>query len=273
MKSVINMMLDYAVDHEYVETNKARSVRKAPQSKLTQPTVKPVNEIVYSDETESEAILRAEELFDKTGNTAYLAICLNFYLGLRAGELVALETTDIQGNKIHIGKGEVHRFVKDEKGHLHRNGVEVVAHTKTMCGIRDLILTPKAKEYIDKALEYNRTKGFKDGDYIFLDKKGKRKHADGVENALRHVNGTRNDRDGYDIVGRPKGNHSIRRTVISRWSESMEIPDGILKGLAGHKDITTTRKYYIYPTSSIDDYADVITKSLETKQGMKKRRL
>ena len=258
MKSVINMMLDYAVEHEYVEGNNANRVKGIRDNKFRKPVQKPVREVVYMNDIQAEVVSKAEKLFEETGNTAYLAICLNFTLGLRVGELVALKSSDITGNKIHISRGEVKRYEKDKQGKVHRIGVEVANHTKTECGERDLIFTKKARSYVDKALEYNRENGLKDDDYIFLDRYGKRKHADSVENALRHVNGTRNEKDGYDIVGRPSGNHSIRRTVISNWDASKKIPDALIQEMAGHKDFSTTKKYYIHPTSTIDEYADII---------------
>lgn len=38
---------------------------------------------------------------------------------------------------------------------IHRDGYEVVNHTQTLSGNRRLILTPKARKYIDMALRYN----------------------------------------------------------------------------------------------------------------------
>ena len=38
---------------------------------------------------------------------------------------------------------------------MHRNGYEVVNHTKTQCEKRKLILTPAAKKYIQMAIERN----------------------------------------------------------------------------------------------------------------------
>lgn len=264
MKSVVNSMLDFAVAHEYIAKNKARDVVRPSDNKFKSSEKKPIEEIVYTTETRQSAIEEAEAMFNKTGNTAYLAICLNFTLGLRVGELVALETTDIKGNCIHISKEEIHETHVDADNVIHKCGVAVVPHTKTICGERVLPLTSDGIRYIGMALDYNKEHGFKDGNFIFLDNYGKRKRSDSIENALRRVNGTRNDRDGFDIVGRPSGNHAVRRTYISNLHEN-GLPDAVLKDVAGHKDFSTTQACYIFSTKQVDDYADIFAKALGCK--------
>ena len=115
------------------------------------------------------------------------------------------------------------------------------------------------------ALEYNSEHGFKDGNFIFLDNHGSRKRSDSIENALRKINGTRNSKDGYDIVGRPSGNHAIRRTYLSNLHEN-GLPDEALRKVAGHKNIATTRKHYIYSTKSIEEYTDIFVEALSCKR-------
>lgn len=261
MKSLINSMLDYSVDKEYISSNKARSVSRPSDNKFRIPKQKPIEEVVYTSETKYDAIKKSEELFNKTGNSAYLAICLNFTLGLRVGELVALETSDIKGNLIHIGKEELHTIVEDEKHVFHKCGTHIVPHTKTICGERDILLTPDSVRFIKKAIDYNDEHGLKDGDFIFLDKNGKRIRSDSIENALRKLNGKRNENGGYDIVGLPSGNHAIRRTYLSNLHEE-GIPDDVLVKVAGHKDIATTRKHYLTPTSPLEDFYDVFASAL-----------
>ena len=57
-----------------------------------------------------------DDFREKPMYTAPLAIALNFYLGLRNGELVVLNEKDIQGNYIHIQREEISKFrVEDGK--------------------------------------------------------------------------------------------------------------------------------------------------------------
>lgn len=97
-----------------------------------------------------------------------MAVCLNFNLALRVGELVAIRESDIDGDVIHIVRGEVKEYNKDAEGNIYRSGYKIVPHTKTDAGIRTLVLTPDAKKYIKMALDENKANGRRDEDYIFI---------------------------------------------------------------------------------------------------------
>lgn len=265
LKSIMNMIFDYAVSFDIIQINLSRQVRGFSDKNFKQEIEKPVEEIVYNSEAKHSVIKEAMEQFLKTQNIAYIAVCLNFSLGLRVGELVALRTSHInEDGTISICQEEIKTYYKDENGIIHRNGYEVVNHTKTLSGNRKLILTPKARKYIDMALKYNKSHGLKDEDFIFLDKSGKKIHDHAINNVLRRLNGVRNEKDAFIIEGRPSGNHSIRRTTISELHEAMVISDDTLKTFAGHKDISTTQKCYIHQTKDITEYAEEFAKVLDS---------
>lgn len=58
------------------------------------------------------------QIFDflLAGITSYLAVCLNFNLALRVGELVAIRESGIEGDVIHIVRGGVKEYSKDAQG-------------------------------------------------------------------------------------------------------------------------------------------------------------
>lgn len=264
MKSVINMMYDYAISYDYTTINTARQIRGFSDRIFKEDIEKPVSEVVYDSSAKKEVIEDALKQYEKTGNTAYLAVCLNFSLGLRVGELVALTTSCInEDGTIDIIREEVKTYIKHEDGTLHRNGYEVVNHTKTQCGKRKLILTPTAQKYIRMALDRNKELGLADGDYIFLNKKGDRIHDHAVNNVLRRLNGVRNEKDAFVITARPSGNHAIRKTCISELHDSMLLSDDTIKNFAGHKDISTTQRCYIHQVKPITDYANVFAQVLD----------
>ncbi|MBP3814760.1 MAG: site-specific integrase, partial [Butyrivibrio sp.] len=126
-------------------------------------------------------------------------------------------------------------------------------------------LTPEGMEFINMALDYNKEHGFKDNEFIFLDRYGHRIRSECVEYALRNINGTRNERDGFDIVGRPSGNHAIRRTYLSILHEN-GVADGQLKNSAGHKHISTTQDCYIYSRKPVEDYVEIYANALSRKR-------
>lgn len=260
MKSVINMMYDYAISYNYTNINIPRQIRGFSDRIFREDIEKPISETVYDSATKNEVIKEALKQYEKTGNTAYLAVCLNFSLALRVGELVALTTSCINDDStIDIVREEVKTYIKYEDGSMHRNGYEVVNHTKTQCGKRKLILTPAAKKYIQMAIERNKELGISDEDYIFLNKKGDRLHDHAVNNVLRRLNGVRNEKDSFVITARPSGNHAIRKTCISELHDSRKLSDDTIKTFAGHKDISTTQKCYIHQVKPITEYADVFT--------------
>lgn len=262
MKSVINMMYDYAISYNYTSTNIPRQIRGFSDRIFKEEVTKPISETVYDATAKSEVINEALKQYEKTGNTAYLAVCLNFSLALRVGELVALKISCINDadGTIDIIREEVKTYIKEEDGTLHRNGYKVVNHTKTQCGQRKLILTPNARKYIQMAINRNKELNIADEDYIFLTKEGKRMHDHAVNNVLRRLNGVRNEKDAFVITDRPSGNHAIRKTCISELHDSRLLSDDTIKTFAGHKDISTTQKCYIHQVKPITDYATEFAK-------------
>ena len=214
-KCLMNQLYNYCITHDIVQVNLPRQIAMPSKNVFAEPKAKLEEEIIYSSDTKSEVIKEALAQFNKTKNTAYLAICLNFNLGLRIGELVALCESDIEDNVIHITKAEVKNYTKDENGKIHADGYRVAQHPKTDAGIRTLVLTPDAKKYIKMALDENKANGRSDKDYIFVSKSGERMHEYAVNNVLRRCNGVRNEKDRFIISGKPSGNHAVRKTCIS----------------------------------------------------------
>ncbi len=264
-KGLMNQLYNYCITHDIVQVNLPRQIAMPSKNVFLEPEAKPEEEIIYSSDTKNEVITEALAQFNKTKNTAYLAICLNFNLGLRIGELVALCESDIDDDVIHITKAEVKNYTKDENGKIHADGYRIAQHPKTDAGIRTLVLTPDAKKYIKMALDENKANGRSDKDYIFVSKSGERMHEYAVNNVLRRCNGVRNEKDRFIISGKPSGNHAIRKTCISELHDSQLLPDRMISDFAGHKDISTTQKYYIHSVTPLTDKADVFAKVFKPK--------
>ena len=261
----MNQLYNYCISHDIVQINLPRQIAMPSKNVFIEPEAKPEEEIIYSSDTKNEVIKEALAQFNKTKNTAYLAICLNFNLGLRIGELVALCESDIDNDVIHITKAEVKNYTKDENGKIHADGYRIAQHPKTDAGIRTLVLTPDAKKYIKMALDENKANGRSDKDYIFVSKSGERMHEYAVNNVLRRCNGVRNEKDRFIISGKPSGNHAIRKTSISELHDSQLLPDRMISDFAGHKDISTTQKYYIHSVTPLSEKADVFAKVFKPK--------
>lgn len=106
------MLYDYAIDSNLLKYNVARVVRNIFCKKYAVETEKEQTEQVYINDEEERLIKTALEQYKKTGNTAYLGVCLNFTLALRVGEVVALKTSDFSDNLVHIQRQEIKSYGK-----------------------------------------------------------------------------------------------------------------------------------------------------------------
>lgn len=128
----MNQLYDYCISHNMVQINLPRQIAMPSKNVFFEAKAKPEEEIIYSSTTKSDVIKEALAQFEKTKNTAYLAICLNFNLALRIGELVALRESDIDGDTIHISRGEVKTTPKMKMVKLSRNGYKLHNTPKPM---------------------------------------------------------------------------------------------------------------------------------------------
>lgn len=240
MKSLINMLYDYAIENEIVQTNVARNVRGISYKKFTKEEKKSIEQQVYIGDEKQQIIELALKQYKKTKNTAYLGVCLNFTLALRIGELVALHTDDIADDTITISRQEIKTY-KKVNGKRRRNGYEIVDYVKSQTSERELFLTSLAQDFIQMIIEANEQRGFKKG-YLFLDSYGERMHDHAISNVLRRLNGK--------IKTTQKSNHKIRKTCLSGMANSNELTNEEIRDFAGHKDFKTTATYYLFPTKT-----------------------
>ena len=252
-KTALNSILDYAIECELVTVNVSRNVRQLNKHKFAPTVEKDVTEQIYIDNEEQNLINVALKQYEKTKNTAYLAVCMNFYLGLRVGELVALRVDDFSKNAVSIKRQEVKSYIVVD-GESHRNGYEIANYTKTEEGTRTIICVSKAKEYFDMIVKANKEHGF-EGGYLLINDKGERMHDFSVNNVLRRLN--------KKINTTQKGNHKIRKTCISNLANSGVLTDEDIMKFAGHNDFATTKTYYIFRKE--EDKQDAFEKALVAK--------
>ncbi len=256
MKSLINMLYDYAIESNLTNYNVSRAVHNISYKKYATEQEKSPAEQVYIDNEEEQLINTALKQFEKTGNTAYLGVCLNFTLALRVGEVVALKTSDFSETLVHIQRTEIKKYKKLTNGKIIRDGYEIVPHGKTPNADRELFLTRNAKEFFSMIIKVNEQRNFH-SEYLLLDNNGERMKNDAINNVLRRLNRM--------IKTTQKGNHSIRKTCISNMGESGALSNEEIRTFAGHKDFSTTEKYYMHSTTSIENRADAYEKAINSK--------
>ncbi len=238
MSIIMRQSLVYAEEKNIIPSNPFKKVHI--DGKLFRSTKKPDDEkqvFLINEQPLVEA--EAYKDFEENGycTSAPLAIPFLFQTGLRLGELVALRVSDIEGNYIHIQRQEVKEERQREDGGWLPARRIIVDYTKSEAGDRMVYLSSKARQIVKKILDNNKTQGFREGDYIFLDKKG-RIHGRAVDTRLRKYCRCL----GMNYV---KSCHDIRRTYISILIDK-NININEVRKQAGHADERTTYRNYCY---------------------------
>lgn len=261
MKSLLNMVMDFAVEFEYIETNKSRSLTTLTNHKdyLTPKKKKSVAEETFSDEEETILLKTAFERFRELNNTMYLGIILNAFLGLRAGELIALKFSDFdfENMKLVICRSEKEKHFVNEDGKISRDGYEIVDHLKCNATSRTIPITSDVMKIIHMIKAQNIKMGFPQSEWLFIDDNNERKHALAVNKALKRT---------CDYAGIPRrSNHKIRKTFISELFKSMNFGLTEIRDIAGHKDGAFTLEVYGKTTATDKELADKMANTFSNK--------
>ena len=171
----------------------------------------------------------------ETKDPGALAIKLNFYIGLRIGELVALKATDvIDGKYLHI--------VRQESRDKSQNIYYVADHTKTHQD-RYVPLVPKAIELMNEILK--RSAG---QEYLF--------ERDGERITSRQVTYIL-EKYARKLKIPAKRSHKIRKTFASSLNAN-GVPMDTIRECLGHSTLQTTMAYLYDPLTSDETYNRLI---------------
>ena len=145
--------------------------------------------------------IKAREHYCKYDNMVYLAILMNLGLGLRVGELAALKIDDfdLKDDILTLRRSEQSTF-KYEGTDICRSGSKIVGHLKKNRKDRHIPLSNYVVDIFIESLEYHQIHGI-ETDWLFVNKNGERLTTNSINQALNRISG--------------KGNHTIRRTVIT----------------------------------------------------------
>ena len=135
-KCILNGMLDLAVDREYIQFNPLKDM-KFEKHLFSLPKRKTAQTEVYNTSEKDSLVTWCLRKFKETNDVAYLLPVLNFYLGGRIGECVALTWDSwLDLRHLEISKSEV----KDRR----TNKLEIRNYTKT----HEVRIIPLGKEAI-----------------------------------------------------------------------------------------------------------------------------
>lgn len=235
-KTILIGMFECAKRKKYIIDNPLSDMKITVRYKQT---VKKTGNTQTYNTDELEALNKYLDMkYEETNDSVYIAVRLNFFLGLRIGELAALKPEDIMGNQIHV----VREAVRDQE----TNQTYVVEHTKTNRD-RFVALVPQAKKLLEK-LDM-------DGAYLF-ERDGERLRARQIEYVLEKYA----QHQGIE----PKRSHKIRKTYASRLN-AYGVPIDAIREQLGHSELSTTLSYIYNPLTEDATYS-MISDALDGKR-------
>lgn len=250
---IIRQLMQYAVLKGIIEKSCFDTVKIEP--KLFVSKKKPNDETqVFLTTEQPEMVLQAFTDFQENCHlsSAPLAIPLLFQIGVRIGELVAIKTTDIQGNYLHIQRMEIKTDKQNSDGSWNPSIRAVVDYTKSEAGDRQIYLTTEARRIIKLIIENNREQGFSDNDFLFLDRRG-RINVRAVDARIRKY---------CRYMGiEKKSCHKVRKTYISTLIDGGVNINEIRKQV-GHTDERTTYKNYCFNRLSSFETENALERAL-----------
>ena len=151
-----------------------------------------------------------------------LAVALDFYTGVRAGELAALRYSDFDGETLHVQRQQIK--YKGEDG-LYR--YEIVDYTKSDAGDRHIYLPRTAVTLIKEIHMMNPSV-----DDLFPDAV-KTNFTSRLRRACKACN------------IEPRSLHKVRKTYGTMLLDN-GVEESLIMQQMGHSDINTTRQYYYF---------------------------
>lgn len=232
MKGLLNGVLDYAVYMDYIFVNPARQIHGISADVFAEESKKASEERIFSEEDARMLMEDVRTHFKRYDNPAYLAILMNFGLGLRIGELAALKDSDFDLTRgtLTLVRSEQSVYLGKD-GKKVRDGSRVVEHLKKNRQVRIVPLCSYSADIFKESLEWKRNRGVS-SEWLFAGTDGERITTNAINQALNRLCG--------------RGNHTIRRTVITKLIRSSLFTQKEIQTIAGHKDWETTSKYYDY---------------------------
>ncbi|MBR4981159.1 MAG: tyrosine-type recombinase/integrase [Lachnospiraceae bacterium] len=254
MAVIIRQSLEYLVERGELTTNPFSAFKINP-SLFTPVEEKEAEYEVFSEEEEQRIKEYALQDFERnTELTTALAVVLNFSLGLRVGELVALKWKDLKGSYLHIRRMEQKQYEQSAEKKWHYD-ISVVEHTKSDAGYRTIYVVSSALEVFEKIKDANLKRGFSCSaeDYIFI-YRGKRITSQSIDKKYT--------RYCKELGFVKKGNHKTRKTCLTKIADNPNINLKDAMQFGGHRDVQTYIKHYCFSRYSDEQKRNELEKTL-----------
>ena len=218
--------------------------RNIPQGNLCQ-TTKQEYAVPDINVTNITKMVLNKVYFEK--QSACLCLCMNFYLGLRIGELAALSFRDFDftTNTIRVTKTESKFYNRNENGEkIGAMSYHVTDSLKTENAVRIIPILPEVKYFYEEIKKHHDNCKYV-SPYLAYDGKDTIL-VRSLDRTLRRLC-VLCDVDYFN-------SHEIRKTFASRLHHN-GVPTRVISDLMGHSEIKTTENNYILPYA--DDYEKV----------------
>lgn len=257
MATIVRQMLDYCKKKGLVENNQFKEFDINKKKYVKQVRKTSQTEVFFSNEQEEVETLAYGD-FLETGNVECLAVCLNFLLGMRLGELVALKTTDFEpeNNCVHVCRSEVKDYYKDGDNFVLK-GTLVQEYLKAGKEERIVYYPEKVNILLNLIIDTTKAKRIKGNDFLFLDQDGHRANERAIDTRIRKY-------CRYAGIN-PRGMHKTRKTYISTLLEKGMSPNAV-KDQVGHSDLQTTFNNYYFSLTRDEEKAKKLNDIFNKKE-------
>jgi integrase len=226
IKSLLRMAFDYAYDHEQTECVDARRVLSSMNlpSSCFRKVRKSDEDQVFSDD---ELRMLYKQTVAHPEDIRYAGVMLALLTGLRNGELVALQESDICNQRMTISRAECHE--KDKNGHTSY----FIGDPKNDASAATIPVSDQAMHFIRLAEMNNRRCGY--SGWLFQGPEG-RYHTYDMDKAIRRL---------CNMAGIPERSmHKCRKTYASILIDDTSADEGTVKTLMRHSSFETTQQAY-----------------------------
>ncbi|OFI46947.1 integrase [Floricoccus penangensis] len=259
MKSMLNLMFDYAVDNNLLQINPSRNV-KLPRKIITIKEYESVTK-KYLEREELELLIGELRQTKKTYRIALLAEFMSLN-GCRIGEAIAIKKENYNKKEKTV---DIHGTLDKTVGY--RLGSKTTP--KTIASYRTVSLSKREIEILDEFIELNEytkmtNSKYQDMNFIFVSKNGIPLANNSFNLAIQKANSRLNN-----PINKNLSSHIFRHSLISYLSEK-GIPLEAIKARVGHSDGSkTTEKIYTHVTKSMKQDITKLLDEIDNKHSRK----
>lgn len=226
----LNMILEYAVRLEYIDSNPFKKVVAPKRKKASKKELQEK----YMESYKFRDIIKEMRTYEASSHVANFTEVI-YLTGMRPGELLALRWCDIdvKNNKIRIQ----HTLDYSVKGHAHAE----LGTAKTDGSERTIDAPDRVIDILIEEHNYQKLEKL-DSEFVFISRNGNHLSINTIN---RRIKKATEKLYGYTVTS-----HTFRHAHVTLLAE-MGIPLKVIMDRVGHADVNTTIKIYTHTTEKM----------------------